>query len=295
MAYDSYASINYLEEMIMNANSTFYIDFVILGEDGNLIELTGKKLEWALSPYGRTDFNVIQKTEEPYSSGGLTYGGGISNYDLYTKRVTLYPEDTENLSGKFIQQITLLEPDRIRYSFLSESSNILNYSILSKNVPSGSSEIESVNVGTSATEYLIRQFVTYPGDPGSTSFKAGNWTWNTYGLTSNTSGNTYFVYKLYKRSISGTETLIYSLRSSNLSDTLSMVSNGYNLASDYPLTSSDRIVTKIYAVSDTVPCTVDFYFDGDTPSHLVSSDGEEYTPFKIGRGTLLISPSIVKP
>lgn len=109
MSYTSYADINTLEEISFIAGSTEYLDFKIYNADGVLIPVTGKLLEWKLAPYGSKDYNSVIKTETPYVSGGVTYGGGVTDYDLYTKRVTLDPSDTESLSGKYVQQIVVIQ------------------------------------------------------------------------------------------------------------------------------------------------------------------------------------------
>jgi hypothetical protein len=109
VTYTSYASINTLEDVSFIGGSSFFLDFNIFNEAGVPIDLSGKKLEWKLAPYGQKDYNSLIKTETPYVSGGITYGGGVTDVDSYTKRVTLEPIDTESLSGKYIQQAVVIE------------------------------------------------------------------------------------------------------------------------------------------------------------------------------------------
>lgn len=109
MTYTSYASINTMEDVSFIAGSSFFFDFNIFDPAGVPINLAGKTLEWKLAPYGQKDYNSIIKTETPYVSGGVTYGGGVTDLDVYTKRVTLDPADTESLSGKYIQQAVVIE------------------------------------------------------------------------------------------------------------------------------------------------------------------------------------------
>ena len=112
MSYTSYSKIM-LEDYELVAGSAQYLDFNLYNEYGVMIEVTGKKLEWRLSPYGRKNYNSIIKTENEYVSenDGKTYGGGVSTLDAYTKRVTLNPEDSELLAGKFIQQTVVLQTE----------------------------------------------------------------------------------------------------------------------------------------------------------------------------------------
>jgi len=99
MAYTSYANINTLEDMEFIAGSTEYIDFTIQNDAGVPIGVTGKTLEWRLAPYGQKNFNSVTKTE----------ASGVTTPDLYTKRVTLDPTDTQSLSGKYVQQVIVVE------------------------------------------------------------------------------------------------------------------------------------------------------------------------------------------
>lgn len=112
MSYISYSKIM-LEDYEFVAGSTQYLDFNLYNDSGVMVEVTGKELEWRLSPYGRKNYNSIIKTESEYVSekDGNTYGGGVSTLDIYTKRVTLNPEDSELLSGKFIQQTIVLQTE----------------------------------------------------------------------------------------------------------------------------------------------------------------------------------------
>lgn len=109
MPYSSYSEINTLEEFPMVAGTTQYLDFNLYNQEGVLVEVTGKVMEWRMSPYGQKNVVSVIKTETPYISDAITYGGGITNLDLYTKRVTLNPEDTENLNGKFVHQPVVIQ------------------------------------------------------------------------------------------------------------------------------------------------------------------------------------------
>lgn len=109
MAYTSYSEINTLEEISFIAGTTYYIDFKIYGSAGIPIPMSGKTIEWMLAPYGDKDYPSVIKTETPFDVDGITYGGGVTNEDMYTKRITLNPEDTENLFGSFVQQVTVIQ------------------------------------------------------------------------------------------------------------------------------------------------------------------------------------------
>lgn len=109
MTYTSYSSLNTLEDTSFIGGNTFYLDFNVYDDNGVMIDLSGKSLEWKLAPYGQKNINILIKTETPYVSGGVTYGGGVTDFDIYTKRVTLDSSDTESLSGKYVQQVVVIE------------------------------------------------------------------------------------------------------------------------------------------------------------------------------------------
>lgn len=93
MTQVSYSTLNNLQEVSFIAGHTYSFDFNIY-QNGEMVTMVGKSLEWRLAPYGEKNYVSLVKTE----------GDGVVDVDSFTKRVTLSPSDTENLSGKFVQQ-----------------------------------------------------------------------------------------------------------------------------------------------------------------------------------------------
>lgn len=99
MTYANYANLNTLEEVSFIGGTTFYLDFKLKDSAGSYINLVGKTFTWKMSPYGTKSVTTLSKT-------------GVSLVsDDYTVRITLSPSDTENLSGKYIQQISFVSED----------------------------------------------------------------------------------------------------------------------------------------------------------------------------------------
>jgi len=97
MSYNSYAQVNTLDEIAFIAGTTQPFDFTI-NENGVPVEIDLMDFSWKMSPYGRKDYVVVTKLN-----------GDITSPDVYTRRVTLLPEDTINLKGgKYIHQITIV-------------------------------------------------------------------------------------------------------------------------------------------------------------------------------------------
>jgi hypothetical protein len=75
----------------MIAGSNFTLTFTAYDSDGiSLLDLSGATIKWVISPFGQTNYTILQKT-------GVITGTG-------TFTVTLNSSDTASLSGKYIQQ-----------------------------------------------------------------------------------------------------------------------------------------------------------------------------------------------
>lgn len=91
MTYTNYTSINTLEEFSIIAGNDFLLQFTIYQDDGvNLLDISTSTIKWVLSPFGQPSFTALQKTAT------IT---GVGTFE-----VSLLSSDTENLSGKYIQQ-----------------------------------------------------------------------------------------------------------------------------------------------------------------------------------------------
>jgi len=94
MAFIAYTTINSLDDTFFIAGTDFTLEFTAYEEDGlTPADLGGATIEWMLCPYGRTGYNVLQKTAT------IT---GLSTFE-----VNLLSTDTINFSGKYLQQFEI--------------------------------------------------------------------------------------------------------------------------------------------------------------------------------------------
>ena len=98
MPYTTYSSLNNLDEFTFTAGTTYYLDFKVYNEEGIAVGITGAlSFSWKCAPYGQKDYTVISKINSDFTVLD----------DDYTVRLTLSPSDTQNLSGKYVHQITV--------------------------------------------------------------------------------------------------------------------------------------------------------------------------------------------
>lgn len=92
--YVLYSEINSLAEFAFIAGTPYTLNFTVYEEDGTtLLDMGGGSFKWTLSPYGQ-NYSVLEKT-------GTITGVGTAEVQLDTL-------DTETLSGKYIQQPTIV-------------------------------------------------------------------------------------------------------------------------------------------------------------------------------------------
>ena len=82
-----------LQPILIRANSKEQLNYTFFDKDGNLIDITGAKVIWTLSEFGYSDITLLKKE-------------GVLSSD-YSSMITLRADDTKDLEGKFVQQITL--------------------------------------------------------------------------------------------------------------------------------------------------------------------------------------------
>ncbi len=89
--YITLATINSLEEFGFIAGTDYLITFNVYDEDGvTPLDMGGGTVKWALAPYGRTSYNILQ------------IEGVITAIGQFT--ITVESTDTETLDGKYIHQ-----------------------------------------------------------------------------------------------------------------------------------------------------------------------------------------------
>jgi len=150
--------------------------------------------------------------------------------------------------------------------FNNTASDIAGYEGL-ESMPAGITEVdESVTVNSGTGEVLIDPYATISGYPGQALLPAGLWRFRTFHYVDSSAGTTQVVFKIYNRTVGGTETLLFTATSDDINDlTVNEYLTSYVQPSAYPVALTDRIVIKVYGKTDRVPNTaVHFVYQGTT-------------------------------
>jgi hypothetical protein len=181
---------------------------------------------------------------------------------------------------------------QIIYFNHSASSDIAGFEGLGY-IPAGNVEAdETVVVNSGLGQVIVDPYVTILGQPGITNIPAGLWRFRTFHYVSHAGGNTNAVFKVYKRSAAGAETLLFSATSEDINAlAVQEYLTSYAQATDIPLLTTDRIEIKVYGQS-TSASNKDFHFvyDGSIhTSHVLTSistlsslDNYAYLPGRAG-------------
>lgn len=88
------------------AGDTATIPYQALKQNGDIVNLglSGTEIEWKLSPYN--ELGVVVLTKKLSESQVVLSTDGVDCFN-----VTLYPADTQNLSGMFTYQIIITDPN----------------------------------------------------------------------------------------------------------------------------------------------------------------------------------------
>ena len=91
------------------AGDTVSITYQVLKKDGEFVnlQLPGVKIMWVLSPFGQPDVTTLKK--DNISSGGVS----ISSLEANMFDVNLTPDDTMNISGTYIYQVEITDPNGV--------------------------------------------------------------------------------------------------------------------------------------------------------------------------------------
>jgi len=113
--------------------------------------------------------------------------------------------------------------------------------------PDGLAQVE--NTGTiddTNGKVLLQSYVTQVGYPVATVLPAGLWTFNGWWYVSSAVGTTTSIYDVYNRTATGTETLLFSVTSAQITAlTVSPLTTTYTQTQNYYVSPSDRIVVKV--------------------------------------------------
>jgi len=94
--YDAYSEINSLDALMFIGGDEQTLTFFIVDETGNPIDLTLGTSYWLLAPYGNPEMPVLELTGTP--------GSEINEVSFLVES-----DDTADLSGKYIQQLLVID------------------------------------------------------------------------------------------------------------------------------------------------------------------------------------------
>ena len=133
--------------------------------------------------------------------------------------------------------------------------------------PSGNPEVDFTGTIQQANgKVLIRSYVTELGYPAVAEIPAGLWVFHEYYYLSSSLSATTFVYDVYNRTATGTETLLFTATSGDIDATSTQAYDTYYTQSTpYYISTSDRIVVKVSIQTTRVASTTYHRFtDGTT-------------------------------
>ena len=160
------------------------------------------------------------------------------------------------------------------YWYHHDDSDISGYEEF-KRFPNESAEVdEAITCTVADTEYLVDSYATVVGVPAISSMPTGLWSFHTYAYV-NLVANSNLVYKVYSRTTGGTETLIFTATSATFTNTsVAEIITNYTYNGTHSMSSTDRIIVKIYVKSAVAGRIVHFVYEGTTHvSYAITSLG----------------------
>lgn len=129
---------------------------------------------------------------------------------------------------------------------------------------------DTATVRAATSPVLIDAYATDPGIPGVSVIPAGNWRFHYFITVDNNTGVSRIRVSIYSRTISGSETLLFSSDSPELVVGTQEYQWVYSQAADSVINNTDRVVVKNYAVTDSVSNrTINLFYQGpNRASHI---------------------------
>ncbi len=155
------------------------------------------------------------------------------------------------------------------YFSATASSDISGYDQLIT-APNTGTETIFTGTGVQNVKTLIKSFATEVGTPMVTLLPTGTWAPQIYASVNNSGGTNTLTCDVYKRASGGTETLLYSVVTPNLTT----LATQYDLSSaqgPFTLVSTDRLVFKISYTTNTSNHITSFYTQGSLHNSVVIS------------------------
>lgn len=152
------------------------------------------------------------------------------------------------------------------------STGIAGYFELLPAPANGLENLDAVPVTLATSPVLIERYATEPGSPNALEIPAGDWTFDFWRfMTGAAAGTRHIRFDVYKRDTGGTETLLFTVTSATITETVVTREILSYAAPAFPLAQTDRIVVKVLALnSNNVAHTVTFVHDGQLHASLLT-------------------------
>ncbi len=224
--------------------------------------------------------NIGLGTSDNASFGSVTTNGATVNNVLNVSELCFTGDGCQTSINPIGNAVTLY--------YVNATSDIATYEQLSL-TPSTGAEIAETATSSNGLLAPIDSYVSTTTDLVFSSIPAGSWAFHTYANVSSDVGVSRMVGKIYLRNASGTETLIATATSSEMTTGIKEYQfNGIGIATT--TVATDRIVAKVYFYTDSVVTTTGtFYYQGvSNYSHIV-------TPFAIAVENFVSKQTNYKP
>lgn len=158
------------------------------------------------------------------------------------------------------EQTTVNAGSGVDYFFNTTDSDITGYDTLER-APQNVAEQDLTVVANNNT-VAIQEYSSPSGGLGGTQIDAGVWSFDIYSYASLLTLESHIELKLYSRTTGGTETLLFTVNSGELSDALQL-QEITSIQQAFVVNSTDRLIVKVSGVtSNTSNTTIHFAFGG---------------------------------
>jgi hypothetical protein len=225
------------------------------------------------------DVNVFLRNDQALTINTISTDPSLStsNYSISTSSAVKNYVDGKTLPSLWMNQTPNMTPGptgatggsggQILYFDHLKSTDPITYEILNL-IPAGNAEAdETVTVKNGLGEVLVDPYVTNIGFPALTEIPAGLWRFRTFHYINDDKGTTTAVFKVYNRTATGTETLLFTATSDDINTkTVDEYLTSYVTTTAYKVSATDRIVCKVYGQS-THNQNIIFHFVYDGTTH----------------------------
>ena len=171
---------------------------------------------------------------------------------------TLYP--SQKAVKEYVSNLVLLRPTT--YYFTDEESGVGGFYLLST-TPDLYNQINDIVTLNQNAAYFPKKFATL--ELGGTEIPAGVWHFFIYRKVDNSSGTTSITFEIYKRSSGGIETLLFSVSTGDINDTVPTLQQIISVQQAFAINPTDVLVLKAQASATKWGNTiVQYTFGGET-------------------------------